>query len=368
MAEWVGLVNTTMHKFVRDYEKNVMRNRKILAKLQADGRVTFNWSGDLADWKIQYRQHVIQGIADADTLTFARQDLFKTAQLGYRGYALTDALTKKEKLMNSNREAIINRYSEVMKLMMESMEAGLNDEFYVDGNAAGNDKRYHGIESFMGSTGSAITGTPVMNPSDSYAGLSTALGNEGGTWTGSWPKGSGSPEYDYFSPLILDVTSTLTAASGGWTSATATWAARCLEILRFGLVHSMRNTSGKGQINFSMLNSEYYRLFLDALSAKERVVIQPNAKNTLRSLGFDDTVSFDGAEITYEFGIPNATGYGFNSNQMELRSLQKTLFDSQGPDFDMAAQAYRYAIDNYGNLCYNPRYFLKFLEAGTTGA
>lgn len=368
MAEWVGIVNTTIHKFIRDYEKNVMRNRKILAKLQADGRVTYGWSGDLVEWRLQYRQHNLQGTADAETLTFARMDQFVKAQLEYRGYAMTDMVTKKERLMNTGTEAIINRYSEVAGLMMESIEASMGDEFYIDGNATGNEKRMHGIESFMGTTGSAIVGSPVMNPSDSYGGLSTALGDKGGTWTGTWPKGKGDPEYDYFSPLVLDATSTLAAASGGWTSSTATWAARCLEILRFALVHSMRNNSGKGHINFGMLNSEYYRLFLESLASKERVVIQTNNKNTLRGLGFDDTVFFDGAELTYEFGVPSATAYGFNSNQMELRSMQKKLFDSQGPDFDIAAQAYRFVLDFYGNMYFNPRYFFKIQESGTSGA
>lgn len=368
MADWVGIVNTTIHKFIQDYENNVMRNRKWLAKLQADGQVTYNWSGDQMEWRLQYRQHSMTGIAEGDSLTFSRPDLFVKANLEYRGYALTDFVSKKEKLMNTGREAIINRYSEITKLMMESVEASLSEELYVDGNAAGNEKKLHGIASFMGDTGSAISGTPVMNPKDSYAGLATDLGDKGGTWSGNWPKGTGSLEYDYFSPLILDATSTLATASGGWSSSTATWAARCLEILRFALVHTMKNKAGTGNVNFAILNSEYYRLFLDALAAKERIIVQTNNKNTLRGLGFDDTTFFDGAEITFEYGVPNNQAFGFNSKQMEMRSMQKKLFDSYGPEYDSGDNGYRFLVDFYGNLVFNPRYFFKIYQAGSSGA
>lgn len=368
MPEWSGVLNTTIRNFIRVVEQNILRNRKLLALLKSKNRITYNWSGEQMEWRVRYKRHSMQGMADSDTLTFARTNLFKKANLDWRGYASTDSVTRKEKEMNKSTEAIINRYSETAKLLLEDIEENFGDEFYIDGNASGNEKRYHGIESFMGNTGSAIVGTPVMNPDDSYAGLDTDLGAGGGSWATTWPKGRGSAEYDYWSPLILDVTSTLAAGSGGWSSSTATWAARALEIVRFGLIHSMKNKTLSGMIDTFLTEAEYYRQFLELLATKERVVVQTNAENKLKSLGFDDAVVYDGCEVTSEFGVPASVGYGFNTNNLELRSLMAQLFVPDGPDFDIASQSYRFAISNYGNLVFNPRYYFKIASFGTSGA
>jgi len=372
MAEWVGLAQTTIHDYIKGWQDNVVRNRKLLAKMKADGRITFNHHGDLVDWKIQFKQQDIQGVSDTDTLTFARSDLFKTAQLDWRGYAMTDAVTKKEKLMNDGVAAVIKRYSEVTGLMTKSFDARFGPQLYVDGNAAGNEKLIHGIESFMGTaqttagTG-AITGTPVMNPSDTFAGLSTVLGAYGGIWTGTWPNGQGDTEYDFWSPLILDATSTLATASGGWTAST-NFAARGLEATRFGLINTRKNSSKEGMIDVVLYDSLFYRQFLELLQSKERIVINTNRQNTLVGLGFSDTVNFDGAEVTYEFGIPASTGYGFNTNEMELKSMQNELFVAEGPDYDIASSSYRFKLDYYGNLTFNPRMFFKIAAYGSNGA
>src|SRR5262249_41119019 len=113
MAEWSRIVNTTIHEFIRGAEVNVLRNRKLLALMKERGRITFNHAGDLLDWKVRYKRAPMIGYADSDTLTFSRRDRWKTAQLDWRGYAATDSMTKKEKLMNKDVAAIVKIYTEV---------------------------------------------------------------------------------------------------------------------------------------------------------------------------------------------------------------------------------------------------------------
>lgn len=368
-GEWSGVLQSTIKKFVKGAEDAVMRNRKFMAMSKARANVNYNMSGTDLEWRIRYRRQSMQGMADGDTLTFARQNRLKRASLDWRGYAATDSETKKEKLMNKSAEAIITRYSEITKLLLEDMEENFGDEVYIDGNATGNEKRIHGIESFMGTTGSAVTGTPAMAPSDTYAGLATDLGNYGGTWTGNWPKGKGAAEYDFFSPLILDTTSTLATASGGWSSATQTWAARCAEIVRFGIIHSMKNKTAKAMLDMILMEAEMYRLFLENQTTKERIVVDRGSKaGGLASLGFGDTFNYDGVDITYEFGMASNVAYGFNMDQVDLNSLQGTLFDVTGPSPDIASQSDRFSIDFYGNMRWKPRYFLKIAAYGTNGA
>ncbi len=369
MAEWAGIVKTTIRDYIRQVENDVMRNRKVLALVKAKANLSYGCSGDQAEWRIRYRRNSLQGMADGDVQTFQRQNFWKIANLDWRGYASQDMATKKEKLMNKGKEAIINRYSEITKLLLEDIEENFGDEFYVDGNASGNEKRIHGIESFMGTTGSAVVGTPVMAADDSYAGLNTVLGSYGGSWSGNWPKGKGSPEYDFYTPLIVDYTSSLAAASGGWTSATATWAARCSEVLRFAGIHSAKNKSTRGMIDMAMLEAEMYRLFVQAIATNERLVIERGSKTGgLQTLGFSDVVNYDGMEVTYEYGMPTGVGYGWNMDQVELNSLQDSLFVNEGPDYDIASSSWRFSIDFYGNMKFRPRYFFKLGAYGTNGA
>src|SRR5947209_7511693 len=149
MADWSRIVNTTIANYIKGEEVNILRNRKLTAMLKEKGRLTFNWSGDYMDWKVRYRRAPMQGYADTETLTFPRRDRWKTAQLGWRGYALTDSMTKQEKLKNRGMQAIINIYDQIAKSLLDDMQEAFSDELYIDGGAAGNSKRIHGLESFF---------------------------------------------------------------------------------------------------------------------------------------------------------------------------------------------------------------------------
>lgn len=374
MPEAAIVLATTIKRFVKGAEDDVMRNQKILAMLKSKSNVNYNMDGNSLEWRVKYRRQAMQGMADGDTLTFSQQNKWKVADLDWRGYAATDSETKKQKLMNKGASAMIERYSNMTKELLDDIESNFALEFYVNGNAAGNEKKIHGIESFMGTTGSAVSGSVAMAPTGTYAGLNTDLGNSGGVWTAGsghgWPVGTGSAEYDFYSPLILDYTSTLATASGGWTSATATWAARAPEVVRYGIIHSGKNTSLKGQLDMILMDRELYRLFLENQTTKERIVVSSGAKKGgLVSLGFGDTFNYDGVDITQEYGIPGGTAYGWNMNQIDLNSLQGTLFDVTGPIIDIAGMTDRFAIDFYGNLRFaSPRYFLKIAAYGSNGA
>lgn len=350
-SDWSRVVNTTISNFIKGEEVNILRNRKLTALLKSKGRITTNWSGDDMVWRVRYRRAPMVGYADTDTLTFARRDRWKTARLGWRGYSATDGMTKGERLKNRNAQAIINVYSQIAQSLMEDMEESFGDELYIDGNAAGNGKKIHGVESFLGA---GSVGAFVAQPSDSFAGLNTALASYGGAWTGTWPTGVGDAHYDFWSPLLVNYT------GSGWTPATKTWQTTCIEALRFAILKSHKNKTTRGKIDVTFLNDELYRQFLAALDDKQRIQIQSNSSNsTLIKLGFTDVQNFDGVDITYEFGTPQNVGYGFNVDQMELRSMQSQLFVPEGPEYDQASKTWRFSIDFFGNAVWNPRYFYK---------
>lgn len=361
-AEWSRIVNTTIHEYIREEEVNILRNRKLLALLKSRGRITFNHSGDLMDWKVKYKRAPMQGYADSDTLTFSRHDRWKTAQLPWRGYAATDSMTKLEQLKNKGTEAIIKVYSQIARNLLDDIEDQFGDELYKDGNAVDNPKGIHGIESFMGTSGAApATGSVIGLPSDNYAGLATDLGFYGGNWTKTggnttWPTGTGDAHYDFWSPLIVDY------GDADWAAGGTTWADTCKEALRFAIIKSKKNKSKKGQLDVIILNDELYRQWLDVLDPKERIIVRRGDEVGLVALGFTDVTNWDGVDITFEYGVPSGVGYGFAVDQMELCSLQAQLFSPTGPDEDIATQSFRFSIDFYGNMKHNPRYFCKLID------
>ncbi len=355
MSDWSRVVNTTIKNYIKGEEVNVLRNRKLPAMMKSKGRITFNHDGRSDVWRVRFRRGTMQGFAISDTLTFPQVDRWKTAELPWRGYAMGEAMTKLERLMNKGMSAIIKVYDELAKTMMEDMNENFSEEFYIDGNATGNGKRFHGLESFLSSSG--VTRPFVANPNDTYGGLSCTLGNYGGTWSGNWPSGRGDPQYDFWSPILVNYTD---SNASGWEAATKTWQNVCLEALTYGIIKTQRSRSQKGSLDTIMLEGELYRQFIGRLAEKQRINIQSNSSNsTLIKLGFTDVQNYDGVDVTWEYGMPASTGYGFNFDEMELKSLQSQLFVPTGPDYDIASQSYRFSIDGFGNFQFNPRNFLK---------
>lgn len=366
MAEWARIVNTTTHDYIREEEVNIMRNRKLLALMQARGRISFGHSGDLMDWKVRYKRAALAGYADGDILSFSRNQRWQTAQLEYRGYSITDSYTKKERLMNAGTEAIVKFWSQTTSLLMEDVEDQFCEELFVDGNAAGNSKRMHGLESFFGNSG-ANASAPIGTPSDTYAGLTTGLGDYGGSTSSgaAWPMtGTFDAHYDYWSPLVVDYTSAVATGSGGWAASTKTWPNTCKEAMRFGLQFSRKNKSKRGEVDLIMLDNQLFRQFGTALDSSENIYVQKGKSGlgdqaNLVSLGFGQVINFEGCEVTSEYGMPANVGYGLSLANLEICSMQDTMFVPEGPDEDIGSKSYRFSIDWFGNMRANPRYHFK---------
>ncbi len=352
-APWSRIVNTTIKKYIKDVEINILRNRKLTALLKKKGRITFNASGIGLDWKVKYKRARLTPYADGDTMDFARKDRFKTATLDWRGYSSGDSMTKGEFLQNRSTEAIIKVYSDISESLMEDMEDAFGEEFYVNGYAAQNSKRMHGIESFMQGSVSAGNGNAI--PSGQFAGLQCTPGFYGGSWDPgtltAWPNGRGDAQYDFWSPLIVDYGNTMF-------SNTATWAANCEEAVSYAIIKGKKSKSLKGQLDVILLEDELYRAYIAKQRGKERIVV--SASSELTKLGFTDIINQDGTDLTYEYGIPPGVGYGLNCDQMELRSQQAQLFVPEGPDFDIASKSWKFSVDFFGNCTWNPKFQVKF--------
>lgn len=369
MAEWARITNTTIKKYLRGEEEAVMRRRVVMAALKNRGRILYNQGGDGIDWKVRYRRAPMVVNNGEQTIDFSRQNRHKTAFLDYEGYVITDQMTKREKLKNKKNEAIVKVWGNLIPLLMEDLEDQFAEEIYVDVSGTNNSSRMSGIESMMALNGTttitsgaqraANAADVVGYPNDTYATLTTGLGDYGGSWgtqsgiDSTWPFGSGDAHFDFFSPVVVNYTSTAFDGSD-------TWATQAVQSTRFGIeaINSRNMKGGKSAVDACLLDRGLFRSYKDQLDSKERIAIDTNSE--MRALGFKDVISQDGVEITSEYGMPVNVGYLWSLNCLEFRSMQDKIFEAEGPYYAEEARAWRVAVDCLGQFKFqSPRNFGK---------
>jgi hypothetical protein len=354
---WASVLNTTIPLYIRQETVNILRNRALLALMESKGRISYSNTGTKFDWKVAYRRAPMIGYADSDVISFARIDRHKTAQLpNDRGYVLSEMMSEIDTLQNSGNEAIIKLWDGKAKSMMDDIREQFCDQLYIDGNATGNEKKIHGIESCLG-TANVIAAPGFVKPSDTYADLLTDPANYGGNWNnGTWPAGSGDPQYDFWSPILVDYLSPVANAWSGISS--INWSNTCNQALRKLITKCKKSKSKDGMLDMIMLEDTLYEQYKNAQDSRQQIFVTRNEKVGLVALGFE-AMNFDGTDITSEFGMPDGVGYAFNTMQMELMSMYPELFHSVGPFFDEVTRTYRWLLSFVGNMRLNPKFLGK---------
>lgn len=354
MADWSRFASAAFEKHIREVEDNLMKKRVILALLKKRGKISYGNGGTKFDWRVKYARAPLLGYADADTLSFPRRNRWKVAELDYRGYDISESCTKKEWLATKTQEGIVKILNEIATNITDDMEDIFNGEIYLDGNGSGRGKFIHGLESCLARHSSATGASgKTRDPDDSYAEWDTDLAAYGGTWTGDWPDGDGSAEYDFWSPILIDETNTT-----GWGTG-STFALNGLKQVRFGITKSQSRKSAKGKTDLVLMSDTDWVDFVELVEVKERVVTNRGQNNSAAiSLGFD-AINYLGADIMWEPGVPANTKYGINTSMMELLSMQPQLFVETGPEYRPETKSYLCSVDFFGNLKMNPRSIFK---------
>jgi len=362
-TEWIGVIHEQAPQWFKGYVDETIRRRIALAYLRKYGKIVLGCSSSMCIWNMKFSQQPIEATGDAGTLVFNRHDLQRQAALNWRGYVGTDAMTEKEYLMNRGSARILNRYAETIPWLMEAMTDHFSGELFLDGNASGRENNIHGLESFLGA-GTVTANDLIAVPSDNYAGLSTALASEAGTWSSNlgasdrpntslsvdWPHGKGSASYDYNSPKLFNYSSTR------WGGGGTTWEHNCERVIRQAIIWLTSTGGTAGRPKCVMLANDLYAGYLNHQSAKQRIII-PHRES--EDLGFEDTVNQEGVAIKYDFDVPAQTGYVFNVANCELCSLDQVLFGYRGPDWSIRDRAWLFYVGFWGNARYRPKHFGK---------
>lgn len=357
---------TTLEEDIRELEEAALKNFQLGAQLEAAGRVTYNHGGRGYTWPVKYKNHTLEGNTGETERNFVRTNLYKTARLGYRGYQCTDSMFYAEFLENNSPQGIINVYDSFLMRLRESMQQGLGSQYYIDGSTTANSEFWEGFETMFATNGTVTVTTGAQRaanaadlfgyPNDTYANLTTGLGDYGGdNNSNAWPLGVSDPEYDFWSPLIVCYNST---ALGGTAH---TFAGQGDEALRLGIIHSQRNATKDGQLNNIVLDRTLYMNLLNLIDDKERIAI--TSETSLRAMGFKNVLNFDGIEVSWEVGVPANVGYGYNIQNIDLRSQDKTLLRSEGPEYYMKTQSFDAVVSTRSNLKFkSPRNQVKWMS------
>jgi hypothetical protein len=376
-AEFSRIINTTLRNYLRIEEDGVIRRRLLLAMLKSKGRILYKQGGDGFQWQVRFRRAKMQTNNGMQVLSFQAENRWQRAFLDYQGYAITDAMPKREQLKNQSAAALIQVYKRLLPLLMEDLEDQFSEEIYVDSNAAGNSYRMSGLETMFETNGTvnittggqrtANSADVVGYPNSTYANLSTSLGAFGGAWGESvaqttiattWPSGRGDPEYDFWSPVIVNYTSSAFGQTTWWSFSSAVGNAKTAT--RFGIRKMKRNS--KDTIPLVMMDDMLYNEYLESLDSQQRIIVT-DQQTRAKQFGFMDSIYQDGAEITSEYGIPSGVGYGIDLESCQLMSMQGQLFEGEGPEYDMSTRSSRVAVDCLGQFKFkSPRAFFKLVS------
>lgn len=380
-TDWSRVIGVTIVNHLREEELATFRSMKIWAMLESSGNVVMNQSGRGMDWNVRYRNAPVTGNTGDTPRTFSRVNMWKRAELPWRGFSAQDAIFRRELLENRGQQALVDVASKMAERLKESMTQHLSYQPYRDGDASGAENDFHGMDSFFGyaegrcidETASgfatpvthATTGTDRFGfPEDTYAGLNTKLGYYGGGRidsedTSTWPHTPVDPEADFYSPLILNYNGDFTQSGSP-----GDWKTNCTFAMREGIHGCKRNDTKEAAIDMIVLDRNMYITWLNSYRSDERIMV--SKENGLKALGFD-AVTLDGVEVTSEYACPAGRGYGLSIGNMELRCLENQLIVAEGPFFSEETMSYRYACSTLGNLRFrSPRNF--FLLAPVTDA
>jgi hypothetical protein len=315
---------------VRGAANETIQNSILLSRLKSRGRLMFNQSGKTLDWQIKYKQRALDGREDMETTQFARQNLYVNATLPWRGYVMQDAISQKERYMVRGNEALVQIWPNKMRSMAEDAQDRMNIELFDDGNASGNEKKIHGLESIYAYTTSTST-SQYATSNESYAGL--ALNAVHGTES----------DATAYSPHLVNEAYT----------DYSTWTTNPTKISRALISACTVKNGRKGSPDLLLMNEARYLIFKDKLASEERYLISQETIEDLKA-GFR-ALWYDGVEATWDYDCGADRTYCLNLDQIELRCLSPDLFYSQA-HYSIEQDAHLWSMMFWGNMRINPRY------------
>ncbi|MDD4891125.1 MAG: hypothetical protein PHU85_14480, partial [Phycisphaerae bacterium] len=130
--EWSEVVATTTPEYLKGAADATIKEHPVFAKLEQKRRILFNQAGTELRWQVKFALPDVEPYTGG-AIAYAPSDKHRQLSIDWRGYALPDMMSEKEKLMNRGNQALIDRYARVFPDMEQAMRDLFAMELYVDG-------------------------------------------------------------------------------------------------------------------------------------------------------------------------------------------------------------------------------------------
>ena len=370
-----------LNRWLAQEVEPIFRESVVLGKLRSLGRIKQVKAGTKRlDWRVRYLRRQIRDIAGPVTeTTFPNTSTRVACTLEPCGYDMGESITKLERLVAGPHDGLTGLFQEVMRALMDDFTEGYRLRVWQDGTITGTGLM--GILSMFGGSSTphangiysrpgtytcitcadAATSWWACSPSQTYAGLSTALGNKVNDYSHSntseaWPLGTFSEGYHYFSPLMVDYNNTLfggTAANWDYQ-----WQQACNALMTYMQV--IQTTP----VDLIVWDPDLERRAKDSLRDQQQFVVTESSPT--RALGFK-SLEYNGAEFLREYGVPAGMGFALRFNKMTLHNWQSQLIATD-EDEDIVTSESLKKLDCYTQLqCDSPAFFGALVPASTAG-
>lgn len=364
---WIGHVMTMAPQWYKGAEDLTGRNRRYLRKLRERGRVMYNADPEEFYWDLEFRDPAVETYVGGALIDFSDTDLYRQLSISRRGYVASDTMTEEDKLAQQTGAAILKRYDKKFPQLMRGMENVACGDLYIDGGATGNNRRFEGVETFLGDDGATTSADILARPSDTYGGLSTVPASEGGSWSTAlatkpnatlatdWPYGQGDSEYDFMSPKLCNYSST------GWNTGDTTFESNCERAIRALAIWCTHGNGEGGMPSEIVLSADLYEKYLNHNAAKGRAIL-PFPANMDWGINAQkyDGINQEGWKIVHDYDCPAGKGYALNYDKMQMMMLGSQMYLPDGPNWDPYRRSYLFSVACYGNIRYwSPKFFGK---------
>ena len=347
--------NYLIPHFERAASDLTKRERLLFAKLASDGRISLNQASEEFRIPTKCRESTPFNFQPGSTVSYAPVDRLKHFVFNTAKYGNTDQITHLEEMLAKGPDALVDRYSEILPGLSEDLAKTMGHDLYADGNATGSELKLQGFESWAG-TSTTAAGDIVAKPSDTYGGISTALGSAiPGTWStdlttspnanqaNDWPFGSGPVSYDFNTPKLFNWSST------SWPSGVSNTFVNTAGYTLRSMTTAMSRLGGKDdKPRLVVMASKLFVDFKNLMDDGNRNLL-PHEE--ARDLGFPtDVLNYDGLMVTHEYDCPDNCLYMLNTQKMELRSVAPELIWMQPPAYDSGNLSKNFIVGFYGQL------------------
>lgn len=372
--EHINVIRGAAPTYMKGFSDLTYRGHMLLQLMKQYGMIETGAQDHARIWQVQAFEPDIRVGADTTRQTFQNHNPYKQMQVDVRDYVGTDLLSEAQYKKTRGRTQLIDHYDQKLKNLGTACVRRLQEWMVRDGDSADYLDGFQGFESCLGDDGNTVVGDKIALPSDTYGGLSTALGSLGGEFTSDlpaadrnnaqlandFPYGQGSSEYDYLSPLLVNW------GSSAWTTA-GSWTDNCNEVIRFASTvmrsrNGYMNADGLPMIN--MLAPNLYEDAENFFDDRFRI-IQPYTNG---DLGFPQkSLNLDGTVLTCDYSVPANVGYGICPAHIEAfflelihNAIEDSIIDAEGPVWSIERAAWLFRITVFGNLRMQPKFMVKY--------